>query len=77
MGLEPRRRKGKLLILRLTPRGLRRLRLDIARSSKISSSTLSWNAPAPLGGMTLKLEVCGGQLVRRAQTRAGPGLHLP
>ena len=38
-GLLCRGRRGKLLILRLTPRGLRRLRLDTTRSSSISSRT--------------------------------------
>jgi AhpD family alkylhydroperoxidase len=36
-----RGRKGKLLILRLTPRGLRRWRLETTRSSRISSRTAS------------------------------------
>ena len=49
-GFEPRRRNGKLLILRLTPRGLRRLRLDTTRSSKISSNTASWNSALSSGG---------------------------
>ena len=40
-GLFVRRRMGKLLILRLTPRGLRRLRLETTRSWRISSSTVS------------------------------------
>ena len=39
MGLPCRGRSGKLLILRLTPRKLRRLRLDTTRSSSISSRT--------------------------------------
>ena len=57
---EPRRRRGKLLILRLTPRGLRRLRLDTARSSRISSNTASWNAALSPGGNSGKAdEVCG------------------
>jgi hypothetical protein len=47
---EPRRRRGKLLILGLTPRGLRRLRLDTARSSKIPAGTRSWNAALSSGG---------------------------
>jgi hypothetical protein len=38
-GLMCRGRSGKLLILRLTPRGLRRLRLERTRSSRISSRT--------------------------------------
>ncbi|MGH8534511.1 MAG: hypothetical protein ACREV1_17795, partial [Gammaproteobacteria bacterium] len=38
-GLVCRGRSGKLLILRFTPRGLRRLRLDTTRSWRISSST--------------------------------------
>ena len=38
------RRRGKLLIFRFTPRGLRRPRLETTRSSSISSSTASWNA---------------------------------
>jgi len=38
-GLQCRGRIGKLLILRLTPRKLRRLRLDTTRSSSISPST--------------------------------------
>src|SRR5450759_1452822 len=50
IGSEPRRRTGKMLILRLTPRGLRRLRLDTARSSRISSNTPSWNAALSPGG---------------------------
>jgi hypothetical protein len=40
-GLEPRGRNGKLLILRLTPRGHLRLRLDTTRSCRISSSNAS------------------------------------
>ena len=36
-----RRRSGKLLIFRLTPRGFRRLRLEPTRSCRISSSTAS------------------------------------
>jgi hypothetical protein len=36
-----RGRSGKLLILRLTPRKLRRLRLETTRSWRISSSTAS------------------------------------
>jgi hypothetical protein len=35
------RRRGKLLIFRLTPRGLRRLRLEATGSSRISVSTAS------------------------------------
>ena len=35
------RRSGKLLIFRLTPRGLRRPPLKTTRSSRISSSTAS------------------------------------
>ena len=38
-GLARGGRSGKLLILRLTPRGLRRLRLDTTRSCRISSRT--------------------------------------
>jgi hypothetical protein len=57
-GLESRRRTGKLLILRLTPRGLRRLRLDTTRSSRSSSKTLSWNAfQCPGGGSGEKREL--------------------
>ena len=37
IGFNPERRTGKVLILRLTPRGLRRFRLDTTRSSRISS----------------------------------------
>lgn len=40
-GFARRGRSGKLLILRLIPRGLRRLRLETTRSSRISLSTLS------------------------------------
>ena len=36
-----RRRSGKLLIFRLTPRGFRRLRLEPTRSCRSSSSTAS------------------------------------
>jgi hypothetical protein len=39
-GLFVRRRSGKLLILRLTPRKLRRLRLETTRSCRISSRTV-------------------------------------
>jgi len=39
--LGPRGRSGKLLILRLTPRGLRRLRLEATISSRSSSNTAS------------------------------------
>src|ERR1019366_8196973 len=42
-GLTCRGRSGKLLILRLTPRGLRRFRLDTTRSWRISSRTALWN----------------------------------
>jgi hypothetical protein len=38
-GLARGGRSGKLLILRLIPRGLRRLRLDTTRSCRISSRT--------------------------------------
>jgi hypothetical protein len=38
-GLARGGRSGKLLILRLTPRGLRRLRLDTTRSCRISMRT--------------------------------------
>ncbi len=38
-GLARGGRSGKLLILRLTPRGLRRRRLDTTRSCRISSRT--------------------------------------
>jgi predicted small metal-binding protein len=38
-GLTRRGRSGKLLILRLTPRGFRRHRLDTTRSWRISSRT--------------------------------------
>ena len=51
-GFESRRRRGKLLILRLTPRGLRRLRLDTTRSCKSSSKTVSWNALRCRGGIS-------------------------
>src|SRR5438034_7143850 len=40
-GLAWRGRSGKLLILRLTPRGLRRPRLEATRSCRISPSTRS------------------------------------
>ena len=46
----PRRRSGKLLILRLTPRGLRRWQRATTRSCRISSSTLSWKAALWCGG---------------------------
>src|SRR5712691_3406963 len=49
-GLFVRRRSGKLLILRLTPRGLRRLRLETTRSWRISSSTASCKARLCRGG---------------------------
>ncbi len=39
-----RGRSGYLLILRLSPRGLHRDRLETTRSSKISLSTAAWNA---------------------------------
>src|ERR1039458_796065 len=45
-----RGRSGKLLILRFTPRGLRRPRLDTTRSCKISAKTLSWSAFLSRGG---------------------------
>src|ERR1700686_2995173 len=45
-----RGRSGKLLILRFTPRGLRRPRLDTTRSWRISTSTASWNALFARGG---------------------------
>ena len=44
------RRTGKPLIFRLTARGLRRPRLETTRSSRISSSTASWNAFLCRGG---------------------------
>jgi hypothetical protein len=53
-GLKPRQRIGKLLILRFTPLGLRRLRLDTTSSSKISSSTFLWNTTLSTGGKGLK-----------------------
>ncbi len=50
-----RGRSGKLLILRLTPRGVWRPRLETTRSSRISSRTASWNASLRLGGNSNKL----------------------
>src|ERR1700757_4742519 len=44
------RRIGKLLILRLTPRGLRWFRLETTRSCRISASTARWNAARCFGG---------------------------
>jgi hypothetical protein len=49
-GLSARRRSGKQLILRLTPRGLRRSRLETTRSCRISSRTFSWKAFLCRGG---------------------------
>ena len=46
----PRGRSGKLLILRFTPRGLRRPRLETTRSCKISASTALGNAGFARGG---------------------------
>jgi hypothetical protein len=43
-GLACRGRSGKLLILRLTPRRLRRFRLETTRSCRISWSTALWSA---------------------------------
>ena len=53
-GLFVRRRSGKLLILRLTPRGLRRLRLETTRSCRISSSTAHERLSSAEGGMAAK-----------------------
>ena len=39
--VHPGGRNGKLLILRLTPRGIRRPRLETTRSSRISLRTVS------------------------------------
>jgi len=44
------RRRGKLLILRLTPRGFRRRRLDTTRSWRISSSAKECRAFLRRGG---------------------------
>jgi hypothetical protein len=44
------RRIGNLLILRLTPRGLRRFRLETTRSCRISVSTAAGNATRGSGG---------------------------
>jgi len=52
-GFGCRGRIGKLLILRFTPRGLRRLRLEMTRSSRISFSTRSWTALLSQGGIAL------------------------
>src|SRR6187402_310668 len=49
-GLSAWGRSGKQLILRLTPRGLRRFRLETTRSWRISSSTASWKACLRRGG---------------------------
>src|SRR5271170_7232464 len=46
----PRGRRGKLLILRFTPRGRRWPRLETTRSCRISSKTASWNAFLAGGG---------------------------
>ncbi len=54
-GLSARRRSGKLLILRLTPRGLRRFRLETTRSCRISSRTFSWKACLCRGGNGLEV----------------------
>ena len=55
-GLSARGRSGKQLILRLTPRGLRRFRLETTRSWRISSSTASWKACLRRGGIAGKKE---------------------
>src|SRR6202007_974869 len=44
------RRIGKVLILRLTPRGLRRFRLETTRSARSSGTTASWNLVLRRGG---------------------------
>ena len=46
----PRGRRFQLLILRFTPRGLRRERLELTGSSRNSRSTASWNAGISRGG---------------------------
>src|ERR1035441_1767847 len=46
----PRGRRGKLLILRFTPRGRRWPRLETTRSCRISFNTASWNAFLSRGG---------------------------
>src|SRR5512144_1004064 len=46
----PGRRRGKLLILRLTRRGFRRWRRAATRSGRISSRTASWNWVLLRGG---------------------------
>src|ERR1700749_199091 len=48
------RRIGKLLILRLTPRGVRRFRRETTRSCRISAITASWNAALCSGGKSAK-----------------------
>src|ERR1044071_1411072 len=54
VGCGARGRSGKLLILRLTPRGTRRPRLLTTRSSRISSSTASCRASLAAGGKSGK-----------------------
>src|ERR1035441_7166611 len=50
-------RSGKLPILRLTPRGLRRFRLDTTRSGRISSRTALWNFFCRGGNSSIEVQL--------------------
>ena len=72
------RRRGKLLIFRFTPRGLRRPRLETTRSSSISSSTASWNAFLCRGGNSDKARQLAADHPHGMQKRKpGRDLHPP
>jgi FkbM family methyltransferase len=60
-GLFVRRRSGKLLILRLTPRGLRRLRLETTRSLEdFFEHGVMKGTPLPRGEWPRNAGACGG-----------------
>lgn len=62
--------QGKLLIFRLTPRGLRRPRLEAARSSRISAITDLWNFVRSRGGIEPKVAILRRRNLQRASLDA-------
>lgn len=66
-----RGRRGKLLILRLTPSGLRCHRFDTTRSRKISASSASWNACIARGEEGRRGAACGEPPARQERRKAG------
>src|SRR5260221_5034304 len=75
-GLAFRGRSGKLLILRFTPRGLRRARLDTTRSCRISLITRSCSALLSSGGNSVEGKQFAPHHPHRMQVPEAVGIRV-